>query len=109
MSGWQLAQINVGRLMAPAEHPAVAPFMNALAELNARREWFDRFHGAYQALWWVMAGHRPSVEEGLSRLWMLDRYGACPQAFTFKARFPAPGDVGEPTDMLPDPWCFGRA
>jgi hypothetical protein len=38
----------------------------------------------------VPAGHRPSIDEGLSRLWMLDRYGPTPQSFTFKARFPAP-------------------
>ena len=24
-----------------------------------RREWFERPHGPYQALWWVPAGHRP--------------------------------------------------
>jgi len=165
---WHLAQINVGRLMAPAEDPAVADFMNALAHVNAlaeaspgfvwrlqdesgagatdirpapdpqfivnmsvwadadalfqfvyrsghtpfmarRREWFDRFDGAYQALWWIPTGHRPSVEEGLSRLWLLDRYGSSSQAFTFKTRFPAPGEAGQPMDMQPDPWCVGRA
>jgi hypothetical protein len=34
-----------------------------------RREWFVPFGGAYQALWWVEAGHQPSVDEGLARLW----------------------------------------
>ena len=165
---WNLAQLNVGRLVAPAEDPAVADFMNALEHVNGlaeaapgfvwrlkddagagatdirpapdqqfivnmsvwtdadllfefvyrsahtpfmarRREWFDRFEGAYQALWWVPAGHHPTVAEGLSRLWLLDRYGPCPQAFTFKARFPAPDETGVPFDMKPDPWCVGRA
>ena len=78
-------------------------------EMARRREYFERFEGAYQALWWVPAGHRPSVDEGLSRLWRLDRYGPTALAFTFKARFPAPGLGGLPVDMQPDPWCVGRA
>jgi hypothetical protein len=78
-------------------------------EMARRREYFERFEGAYQALWWVPAGHMPAVDEGLSRLWRLDRYGPTPDAFTFKARFPAPGLQGPPLDMKPDPWCIGRA
>jgi hypothetical protein len=75
-----------------------------------RREFFERFDGAYQALWWVPAGHLPTVDEGLARLWRLDRYGPTPQAFTFKARFPAPDEAaGPPEDMRPDPWCLGSA
>jgi Domain of unknown function (DUF3291) len=164
---WQLAQINVGRLIAPPDDPRVTPFFDALDRVNAladrsqgfvwrlqtesgnatdikttddplfilnmsvwddadalfqfvyrsahtpemarRREYFGRFDGAYQALWWVPAGHVPTTDEGLSRLWRLDRYGPTAQAFTFKARFPAPGLSGAPIDMQPDPWCVGRA
>ena len=166
-SNWQLAQINIGRLLAPEGDPRVQPFFDALDRVNAladaapgfvwrlqtetgnatdvqatpdpllivnmsvwadaeslfafvyrsghtpemarRREYFDRFAGAYQALWWVPEGYRPSVEEGLSRLWLLDRYGPTPQAFTFKARFPVPGAGEPPVDMKPDPWCIGTA
>lgn len=61
-----------------------------------RREFFEKSQAAHQALWWVPAGHVPSIEEGLARLWRLDRFGPTPQAFTFKARFPAP-DLGAPT------------
>ena len=78
-------------------------------QMARRREYFARFDGAYQALWWVPAGHRPSVEEGLSRLWMIDRHGPTSMAFTFKARFPQPDGAGPPVDMRPDPWCVGRA
>jgi hypothetical protein len=75
-----------------------------------RREFFERFEGVYQALWWVPAGHVPSVDEGLARIWHLERYGATPHAFTFKARFPAPDEAAAPPqDMQPDPWCQGRA
>ena len=74
-----------------------------------RRQWMARPSGAYQALWWVEAGHTPSIEEGMSKLWLLDRYGPSPKAFTFKARFPAPGLEGPPVDHKPDPWCVGNA
>ena len=56
-------------------------------EMARRREYFDRFEGAYQALWWVSEGHRPTIDEGLSRLWRLNRFGPQPQAFTFKTRY----------------------
>jgi hypothetical protein len=78
-------------------------------EMARRREYFARFDGAYQALWWVPAGHVPTIDEGLSRLWRLDRYGPTVHAFSFKARFAAPGLDGPPIDMQPDPWCVGRA
>ena len=78
-------------------------------EMARRREYFERFDGAFQALWWVPAGTLPSVDEGLSRLWLLDRFGPCQQAFNFKARFAAPGLGGAPVDHQPDPWCVGRA
>ena len=74
-----------------------------------RREYFQKFEGAFQALWWVPAGTIPSVNDGLSRLWLLERFGPCPQAFTFKAQFPAPGEAGLPRDHQPDPWCVGTA
>lgn len=78
-------------------------------EMARRREYFSRIDGAYQALWWIPAGEIPTVNDALSRLWMLDRFGPTAHAFTFKARFPAPGLGGPPVDMQPDPWCVGRA
>ena len=74
-----------------------------------RRDYAERFDGAHQALWWVPAGHRPTEDEGLSRLWRIDRHGPSPYAFTFKNLFPAPGLSGPPVDMKPDPWCMGHA
>ena len=74
-----------------------------------RRDWFDRFDGAYMALWWIPAGTIPTINDGLSRLWHLDRFGPTPHAFTFKLRFPPPGVGAPPIDMHPDPWCVGNA
>lgn len=163
--GWHLAQVNIGRLVAPAGDLRVAGFfaeldrINALAEASPgfvwrltgegnnatdiqptpdpllipnmsvwedaeslfafvyrndhtpvtaqRRQWFKRFDGAYQALWWIPAGERPTVSDALAKLWMLERFGPTPHAF--KARFPAPGLAGPPVDHQPDPWCVGNA
>jgi len=77
--------------------------------MAGRREWFARMDSAYQALWWVAAGHRPTIDEALAKLWLLDNFGPSEHAFTFKARFAAPGTGGPPVDMNPDPWCVGRA
>jgi len=74
-----------------------------------RRDYFGRFEGAYQALWWIEAGSIPTINDGLSRLWHLDRFGPRPHAFTFKTRYPTPEQAGPPADMRPDPWCVGTA
>lgn len=72
-----------------------------------RREWAERPVEAHQVLWWVPAGHVPTVEEGLARLARLRREGPSAAAFTFKATFPPPGEEGAPEDMKPEPWCDG--
>lgn len=167
IDSWNLAQINIGKMIAPQGDPRVQPFFDALDRVNAladaspgfvwrltgegndatdiqptvdplllinmsvwedaeslfefvyrsghtpvmgkRRDWFERFDGAYMALWWVAAGTVPTISDGLSRLWHLDRFGPTLHAFTFKAQFPAPGLFDGPVDMQPDPWCVGHA
>jgi hypothetical protein len=166
-AGWHLAQVNIGRLVAPEGDPRVQPFFDALDRVNAlaeaspgfvwrltgegnnatdlrptpdsllavnmsvwtdadalfafvyrsahtpvmarRRDYFERFDGAFQAMWWIPAGEIPTLSDAFSRLWMLDRYGPTSHAFTFKARFSAPGLDGAPVDHQPDPWCVGTA
>jgi hypothetical protein len=77
--------------------------------MSRRREWFSKPDQAYQVLWWVPAGHAPTVEEALDRLEHLRRDGPTAHAFTFKDRYPAPDSAGEPIDMKPDPYCVGWA
>jgi hypothetical protein len=75
-----------------------------------RRQWFEKPTEAYMVLWWVRAGHRPTLAEGLERLERLRREGPTPSAFTFKQRYPAPGAdgaAGAPDDMRPEPYCSG--
>ena len=155
MSGFHLAQINVGRLRAPVDHPMIADFKNNLDRINAladglpgfvwrlkgegdnatdiqpkpddplfainmsvwsdldalagfvyrsghveimrrRREWFEAME-VYMTLWWVPAGHTPTVEEGMAKLAVLEALGPTPDAFTFKVPFPAPdGQLARP-------------
>ncbi len=58
--------------------------------LRGRAEWFDRHDGPYQVMWWVPAGHQPSLEEAKARLDKLINDGPSPEAFTFAQRFDAP-------------------
>jgi Domain of unknown function (DUF3291) len=146
MSHYQIAQVNMGRIKAPLDHPSMAGFMNRLDELNAladnspdfvwrlqtgegnatyfrpydhddrillnmsvwedieslqhyvyrtmhaellrhRHEWFEKFEGTFTALWWVPAGHHPSIDEAKKRIAHLDANGPTEFAFTFKTTF----------------------
>jgi hypothetical protein len=44
----------------------------------------------YLVLWWVPAGHIPTLTEAKERLDALRRDGPTPYAFNFKERFEAP-------------------
>jgi hypothetical protein len=159
---WQLAQLNVGRILAPIDSPQLADFVNQLAEINAlaeaspgfvwrlagasgnatdlradddadllvnmsvwtsaealfdfvyksmhtkvmarRREWFEKM-AVMQVLWWVPTGHIPTIAEAMARLRLLEARGPSPEAFTFKQRYPVPGQLGGPTNMKPEPYC----
>jgi len=148
MIHYHIAQINIGRILAPIDDPLMAEFAAQLAPINAladstpgfvwrlqteegdatslkvydddmivvnmsvwesveslreyayrskhtgvmrdRTRWFERFDGPYYALWWVPAGHIPTVEEGKERLDHLREHGDSPYAFSFKNAFPAP-------------------
>ncbi len=60
-------------------------FRSAHKDVLARRhEWFERMQQAYAVLWWVPAGHIPTLEEAAERLDRLRHDGPGPQAFTFK-------------------------
>jgi hypothetical protein len=165
---WHIAQLNVGRIVAPTDSPVMADFMNALDRINAlaetspgfvwrlqgdtgnatdilttpdpsflvnmsvwrsiealfefvyrsahtgfmvrRREWFERPGEAYQVLWWVPAGYRPSPQEALARLDYLRAHGSSPYAFTFRQHYPPPYESAvPPSDMKPEPYCVGWA
>jgi hypothetical protein len=56
--------------------------------LRQRQEWFDKFDGAYVALWWVPAGHIPGMDEAKKRLAYLDAHGPTQFAFGFQSILP---------------------
>ena len=58
--------------------------------MRRRREWFERMDEAFLVLWWVPAGHVPSVDEALERLALLRAQGPTARAFTFRHGFPPP-------------------
>lgn len=62
--------------------------------MQDRRRWFTRYEGPYYALWWIPAGHRPSVAEGQGRIRLLAERGASPEAFWFGRAFAAPDGTG---------------
>lgn len=57
--------------------------------MRRRREWFERID-VYTTMWWVPAGHRPTVAEAMERLDHLRAHGPTAEAFTFRNPFPAP-------------------
>jgi heme-degrading monooxygenase HmoA len=63
--------------------------------LRSRREWFTAFDGVFAALWWVPAGHMPTIDEARARIDHLESHGPSPTAFTFKTAFP-PEASGKP-------------
>ncbi len=126
-----LAELNVGRLLAPTNDPRVAEFMAALDRVNGmgkrspgfvwmmeakidgdpqfvsnltvwesvetlehfvfntvhrtfyerRAEWFQVLGRMHFVMWWVPAGHRPTLDEALERLKHLEARGDSDHAF----------------------------
>lgn len=68
--------------------------------MRQRREWFEKMAEAFMALWWIPAGHRPTVAEARERLEHLRAHGPTPRAFTFREPFPSA--IG-PSAQLPSP------
>lgn len=140
--GFHLAELNVGRLLAPTDDPRVAEFMAALDRVNGmgkrmpgfvwmmegsgepgtgnteakiggdpqfvsnltvwtdvqslehfvwntvhrafyerRAEWFEVLGRMHFVMWWVPAGHKPTLDEALARLEKLQTEGDSDDAF----------------------------
>jgi Domain of unknown function (DUF3291) len=55
--------------------------------LRRRGEWFERLRDMHMAMWYVPAGHIPSVTEAMDRIAYIRANGPTPFAFSFKQRF----------------------
>ena len=147
MTSFELAQVNISRLLEPLDSPLLKDFVDALDPVNAvadaapgfrwrlqgeagdatairvfdddwlivnmsvwespetllayvygdahravlrgRRQWFHHPVEAMTALWWVPAGHRPSVAEAEERLVHLRSHGPSSCVFTLKQTYGA--------------------
>jgi hypothetical protein len=58
--------------------------------VRRRGEWFERASKPGVVLWWLPAGHLPSVVEARRRFERLWEHGPGPDAFTFGNRFEVP-------------------
>jgi hypothetical protein len=63
---------------------------NHLEALQSRAKWFERSTRPSLVLWWIPAGHIPTVEEAKQHFDILWRDGPSAAAFTFKKRFASP-------------------
>ena len=73
--------------------------------LSRRNEWFKRMKDPYSVLWWVLAGHQPSVLEAKQKLELLRHQGSSPEAFTFKKAFRPPITESESDVIYLDDTC----
>jgi hypothetical protein len=61
--------------------------------MRRRRQWFEVMQEAYTVLWWVPAGHLPTVEEASARLEQLRSAGPTAEAFTLRQPYASPDRV----------------
>src|SRR5438477_1008897 len=151
---FHLAQINIGRLIAPMDDPRIADYIAHLAPVNAladaapgfvwrlqsaygnamdisyngdpainvnmsvwesvetlreyvyksnhvqvlrdRAKWFEKMNKPFACLWWVRAGHVPTVAEGRQRLEHYQTPGPTRYSFWFSQLYPVQEDVLPP-------------
>ena len=73
--------------------------------LRDRKQWFQPIDGPILALWWIPAGHIPTVPEAWERLAHLKENGPTPYAFTFRTPFPSPDASSGDVDSLDAAFC----
>jgi hypothetical protein len=76
-----------------------------VAPLRDRHQWFEPMEGPILALWWISAGHIPTVAEALDRLQLLKEHGPTPEAFTFRKPFPSLDAAGGEASGLDAALC----
>jgi hypothetical protein len=65
---------------------------NHMKVLRDRAKWFEKAVKPGYCLWWIPAGHIPTVGEGRERLEHYQVLGATPYSFWFSQPFPRPAD-----------------
>ena len=57
--------------------------------LRDRAKWFEKMDKPFACLWWIPAGHIPTVAEGRERLEHYQEHGATPFSFWFSTLYRA--------------------
>lgn len=73
--------------------------------LRQKKQWFEPLKGPILALWWIPAGHIPTIAEAHERLRHLEEHGPTAHAFTFRTPFATPDADGEPVEGLDAVFC----
>lgn len=60
--------------------------------LKRKKEWFETPTQATYVLWWIPAGHIPTIEEAKQKLTLIRKCADTAEAFSFKKVFAAPSD-----------------
>jgi hypothetical protein len=76
-----------------------------VAPLRERSQWFEPLGTPILVLWWIPAGHIPTIEEAKERLAYLHAHGPSPRAFTFRQPFPAPGEAAVKAPEVDAEFC----
>jgi hypothetical protein len=100
MSVWESLDALRGFVYENREH---------LAVMRRRREWFGKMAELFMVLWWVPAGHIPTVVEAEERLTLLRAAGPTPDAFTFRQHFPPPDEDDSDGSAVDDDRWFCSA
>lgn len=58
--------------------------------LKRKKEWFETPSEATYVLWWIPAGHIPTIEEAKQKLTLIRKNSETAEAFSFKKVFAAP-------------------
>ena len=74
---------------------------NHVEVMRQRRKWFEKMD-VYLVLWWVPAGHVPTLAEAKARLAHLEKHGESAHAFTFRCVYSAPSSEAASSVAFPD-------
>lgn len=58
--------------------------------IQGRQTWFHKIPETHQVIWWVPAGHWPTLQEAKEKLDMIRKEGPTEKAFSFAKNFEAP-------------------
>ena len=61
--------------------------------LKNKERWIDQLENPHLALWWLPAGHLPTIADSATRLRSICEHGPTEFAFTFARTFPIPKDA----------------